>query len=1044
MKKLIGMTMTIIIMIATFQLPIDVHAADSTVDGKGLLGEFYKVEPNPDDREDINVFDFDDFRGERAVANLNGDSFVSVFNELSGTPDYNTARFTGTIVPEYTEDYTFFMEGDDGFRLWIDGELVIDFWEQKWEVEQTSTSISLEAGKHYDIKVEYLQGWGGSWLRMDWESTSQEREVVPESALYLPLEHIIQTEKSDLAGEIQKTEYLTANFADNVTEELLDEIIATKNNAEELLNTIDEQEISDRDKADVIIAMTKSLSTTRSNFMKAMGVQSSSVHDKFNNPLYQGQDPFVTYKDGFYYFVSSSNLDSNNKVYVSKSRTLTDQGEKVMVFDSKGTQTRIFAPEILFFDGKWYIYYCADLEEYDYKHMATVLESVTDDPQGEYVDKGALYLGENGEYKQANDFTVFESDGQLYGVWGTLGAGEPAGPAIVPMDNPYTITEDRSFLPGDGGEGPRVLQKDGNVFITLSEGDYQSDGYRLSYYMNTNGDFLNEDSWTRKNDVFVATDEVSGPARAGFVKSADGKEDWMIYHSRVYKDTSRNWWRQVNIKQFGWNEDGTPDFGEPVSPYQWQDLPSGDLGQGDMYQAETAIHYGNITTDNSKQNYQGTGYIHLPNEPSAEASFVVNAEEAGDYIVGVRYAYGVAVEGESTSHPTTQLPARAKINVFVNGVQVKTITPDKTAVSWEEWFTASERLSLEAGENVISYRIDEDSIGNVNVDYLTMYKADVPNPVAVTSLNITSKDNVIEIDTKEGTLQLLANVLPKDATDKAVTWSVESGAEFASVSDTGVVTAKANGSVIVKAASIANPDITATIELVISNQTIDISLLENLLDVAKAMSNVDGSFTEASFTTLLNTIADAEAEMDNIQTQTELEEQLAKLQAAMDGLEASEPDSDPVDVTELEELLSIAKGMINDDRYYTEASFQALQVAIKQVEEAVETITTESDLQVLIAELQVALKGLEVADPNPEEDPEAEEPVDEDQDYETEGSTDDESAQEKEKQNDKEQDQTDKGEKLPDTATSVHTLLLLGVTMLLLSALTMPLVYRKK
>lgn len=82
-------------------------------------------------------FKFDDLRGERVISHLNGDSFTSIFNQLSGTPDFNTARFTGTIVPEFTEDYTFYMEGDDGFRMWIDGELIIDFWQQKWEVEQT-------------------------------------------------------------------------------------------------------------------------------------------------------------------------------------------------------------------------------------------------------------------------------------------------------------------------------------------------------------------------------------------------------------------------------------------------------------------------------------------------------------------------------------------------------------------------------------------------------------------------------------------------------------------------------------------------------------------------------------------------------------------------------------------------------------------------------------------------------------------------------------------------------------------------------------------
>ncbi|WP_407272147.1 family 43 glycosylhydrolase [Radiobacillus sp. PE A8.2] len=1051
MKRVIAMFMIMLLFAGSFNIPIDVEAAEPTMDGHGLMGEFFKVTPNPDDREDIRVFTFDDLRGERVISNLNGDSFTGTFNEITGSTDYNTARFTGTIVPEYTEDYTFHMVGDDGFRVWVNDELVIDFWEQKWEEPQASEPITLESGKHYDIKVEYLQGWGGSWLRMEWESASQEREIIPESALYLPIDHIISAEKEKLTSEIQKSDYFMENFADRVDESDLNDLNIANTTAKELLTTIDSKTVSDREKADLLIAATESLSIARADFMEAMGATNSSDFDKFSNPLYQGQDPFVTYKDGFYYFVSSSNLDSNNKIYVSKSRTLTDQGEKVMVFDSKGTETRIFAPEIFFLDGKWYIYYCADLKEYDYRHMATVIESVTDDPQGEYVSKGALYTGVNGDYRQANDFTVFEYNGQLYGVWGTLGQGEPVGPAIAPMDNPYTITEDRSVLPGHGGEGPRVLQKDGKVFITLSEGDYQSDGYRMSYYMNTDGDILNQNSWTRKNDVFVATSDVSGPARAGFVKSVDGKEDWMIYHSRVYKETTRNWWRQINIKKFGWNDDGTPDFGEPVSPYVWQQLPSGDLGQGDMYQAEEGIVYGDINQDDSYANFQGTGYIHLPKDVGTEANFVVDAQEAGDYIVGVRYAYGVQVDGESTSNPRTQLPARAKINVYVNGIHMKTITPDKTAISWEEWFTASERLQLKAGKNVISYRIDQDSIGNVNVDYLTMHKADVPNlvkptitatnisinpnqsvyidktvqlnatvepadytnsiiwksentdvaivnsngmvtgkaegtatikatidgqevstvvavhpkPVAVTSVEINTEDGTNEISENGGILQLTAEVIPANATDQSVTWSIASGSMYATISETGLVTAKDNGTVIIKATAVTNPEITDTINLLISNQTFDVSTLEALINNAKTISNEDETYTASSFQVLQDAIVLAEQAISTIETEKELGVAITSLQKAIEGLKTSEPEPDPIDLTELEELLTITKGLTNDDGYYTQASFALLQEVITQSELALKTIRSESELQAAITSLQAAYDGLETNEPDP-------------------------------------------------------------------------------
>ena len=177
---------------------------------------------------------------------------------------------------------------------------------------------------------------------------------------------------------------------------------------------------------------------------------------------------------------------------------------------------------------------------------------------------GPLYCGEDSVIYGANDITAFEYNGSIFLVWGTLGSNQPAGPAIVEMDNPWTVSKDRDMLPIGGGEGPRALKNaDGNLFITMSEGDYQSNGYRLSllcFNGNSKEELLDVDKWEAKRDVFTSNSTVSGPARASFVKSADGTEDWMVYHSRVYKAVGRNSWRQVSIKPFTWNEDGTPDF----------------------------------------------------------------------------------------------------------------------------------------------------------------------------------------------------------------------------------------------------------------------------------------------------------------------------------------------------------------------------------------------------------------------------------------------------------------------------------------------------
>lgn len=208
MNRLLNMLIAVILIAGALSLHGNVQAKESRMEGHGLLGEFFRCVPNPNNREDIAVFTFDDFRGEKVIGNFHGDSFTGIFNQLTGSPDYNTARFTGTIVPQYSEDYIFHMVGDDGFRLWIDGELMIDFWEQKWEKPQQSSPISLVAGHNYDIKIEYLQGWGGAWLKLEWESDSQKREVVPEAALYLPQERMLNAKRSDLDLEVQKAAYL--------------------------------------------------------------------------------------------------------------------------------------------------------------------------------------------------------------------------------------------------------------------------------------------------------------------------------------------------------------------------------------------------------------------------------------------------------------------------------------------------------------------------------------------------------------------------------------------------------------------------------------------------------------------------------------------------------------------------------------------------------------------------------------------------------------------------------------------------------------------
>jgi GH43 family beta-xylosidase len=142
----------------------------------------------------------------------------------------------------------------------------------------------------------------------------------------------------------------------------------------------------------------------------------------FTNPIADGADPWVIKKDGFYYSCGSG----RGGIYVSKSDRLTNLGERVIVWRPPATgwnQSNIWAPEIHFMNGHWYIYYAAAKQPGSpFIHQRSgVLESESEDPFGSYEDKGLLYTGDNIQdpttVKWAIDLSPFRMNGQLYAVW---------------------------------------------------------------------------------------------------------------------------------------------------------------------------------------------------------------------------------------------------------------------------------------------------------------------------------------------------------------------------------------------------------------------------------------------------------------------------------------------------------------------------------------------------------------------------------------------------------------------------------------------------
>jgi hypothetical protein len=117
------------------------------------------------------------------------DSIVD-FNWGTGSPnsaigsDYFSVRWTGQVQATTTGNYTFFVSADDGVRLWVNGQQLINDWEDWGTVRERSGSISLTGGQKYDIRLEYLEENNQAVARLLWSGPSVSKQVIPQSQLY--------------------------------------------------------------------------------------------------------------------------------------------------------------------------------------------------------------------------------------------------------------------------------------------------------------------------------------------------------------------------------------------------------------------------------------------------------------------------------------------------------------------------------------------------------------------------------------------------------------------------------------------------------------------------------------------------------------------------------------------------------------------------------------------------------------------------------------------------------------------------------------------
>ena len=300
----------------------------------------------------------------------------------------------------------------------------------------------------------------------------------------------------------------------------------------------------------------------------------SASAQTFTNPIGPGSDPWVFRWQGYYYLC----LSAGGGITVAKAAKLEDiaRSPRVTVWKAPASgawSKELWAPEMHYLQGRWWAYVAAD-DGSNANHRIYALSCGEQDPQAPCTMKGKIAAPTD---RWAIDATVLSAGGKDYLVWSGWADTQNVRQNlyIAPMANPWTLAGDRVMLstpdhPWEklGGnpsinEGPEALYHDGQTFLVYSASGSWSDYYCLGQLRLGGKNPLDSAAWSKTpKPVFSPTDQVFGPGHCSFVKSADGGEDWIVYHAAVA--SGAGWNRNLRIQQFGWQKDGNPWFGTPI------------------------------------------------------------------------------------------------------------------------------------------------------------------------------------------------------------------------------------------------------------------------------------------------------------------------------------------------------------------------------------------------------------------------------------------------------------------------------------------------
>ena len=308
---------------------------------------------------------------------------------------------------------------------------------------------------------------------------------------------------------------------------------------------------------------------------------------KFNEPwILQRADPYVyLHEDGWYYFTAS--VPAYDGIILRRAKSLAElpEAEEKYIWhchESGPMSKHIWAPEIHFLFGKWYIYYAGGEKEDIWKIRPYVLECQGDDPMNDpWIEMGKMRRAPEDEFSFeafSLDGTVFENKGRWYYIWAEkVGVGKQISNLyIAEMENGYSLKTVQVLLTTPDydwervgfwvNEGPGIIKKGGKIYMTYSASET---GVCYCVGMLTadeNDDLLDPRSWRKERYPVLASCKekgIYGPGHNSFTKDEEGN-DIIVYHARteteIIGDPLYNPNRHAMLMKIKWDADNRPVF----------------------------------------------------------------------------------------------------------------------------------------------------------------------------------------------------------------------------------------------------------------------------------------------------------------------------------------------------------------------------------------------------------------------------------------------------------------------------------------------------